>query len=150
VTAPILIRDEAELLAAVRARLIELNITYETLDAAAVLPERYSSKLLCSPPIKHMGPAMLWNVLGTLGLKVSLVATDVPTYMRERLTPREQAPQPVGKRRLDFSVTRSFLRKIGSKGGKARAAIASKKRRLSRINRRNALMRWHKPQTSEG
>ena len=145
-TGPILIRDEAELLAAIRARLIELNVTYETLDAAAVLPERYSSKLLCSPPIKHMGPAMLWNVLGTLGLKVSLVATDVPTYMRERLTPREHAPQPVGKRRLTVSFTRAWMRKIGSKGGKARAAIASKKRRLSRINRRNALKRWHKPE----
>jgi hypothetical protein len=150
VTPPILIRDEDELLDAIRARLVELNITYDTLDAVALLPERYTSKLLCRPPIKHAGALTLWNILGTLGFKISLVATDVPTYMRERLTPREHPPQPTGKRRIDFSLTRAFMRKIGRKGGKARAAIASKKRRLSRINRLNALKRWHKPQTSEG
>jgi hypothetical protein len=147
---PLLVCNEEELLDAIRQRLNELQITYDTLDSVAMLPERYTSKLLCRPPIKHAGALTLWNILGTLGFKISLVATDVPTYMRERLTPREHAPQPVGKRRLTVSFTRAWMRKIGSKGGKARAAIASKKRRLSRINRRNALKRWHKPQTSEG
>jgi hypothetical protein len=47
---PLLVRNEDDLLAAIRARLIELNITYETLDSVAVLPERYASKLLCDPP----------------------------------------------------------------------------------------------------
>jgi hypothetical protein len=145
-TAPVLIGNEEELLDAIRARLNELQITYDTLDAVAALPERYTSKLLCRPPIKHAGAVTLWSILGTLGFKISLVASDVPTYMRERLTPREHAPQPVGKRRLTVSFTRAWMRKIGSKGGKARGAIASKKRRLSRINRRNALKRWHKPE----
>ena len=38
VTAPLLVRNEDELLAAIRARLIELNITYDCLDCVALLP----------------------------------------------------------------------------------------------------------------
>jgi hypothetical protein len=97
-----------------------------------------------------MGQAMLWTVLGTLGLKVSLVATDVPTYMRELLTPREHPPQPTGKRRLAFRLTHHWMKKIGRLGGKASGAARIRKRRISRINRRNALKRWHKPGISEG
>jgi hypothetical protein len=55
-----------------------------------------------------------------------------------------------GKRRLTISLTRDFLRKIGRKGGKRRAAIAREKKRRSDIYRRNALKRWHKPQISVG
>ena len=135
-------------MAAIRARCAELQITYETLDAVAVLPERYCSKLLCDPPIKHMGALTLWNILGTLGFEISLVASDVPTYMRERLTLRDHPPQAVGQRRLVQSFTRAFMRKIGRKGAKVTNAIRKRKKRLSVINRRNALKRWHKPKIS--
>ena len=148
-SAPQIIRNEAELLAAIRARCAELQITYETLDVVAVLPERYASKLLCDPPIKHMGALTLWNILGTLGFEISLVATDVPTYMRERLTMREHPPQPVGQRRLVQSFTRAFMRKIGRKGGKSSAANAKRRKLLSSKRRKAALLRWHKPKIGE-
>jgi hypothetical protein len=155
VTAPLLVRNEEELLDAIRARLIEVNITYETLDCVAVLPERYSSKLLCRPPIKHAGALTLWNILGTLGFEISLVATDVPQHLRDRMTAREQAPQSAGsKPRIYFNLTHRFMRKIGRLGGQrsgeARRARASAKQAVSEMKRRAALKRWHKPEISEG
>jgi hypothetical protein len=149
--APVLIRDERELIAALRERLRELGITYETLDTAALLPDGYASKILCEHPVRRMGALSMWSILGTLGYEIALVHNpDLLARFRDKLVTREHPPQAHGKRRLDFSVTRAFMRKIGRKGGKARAAAARKRKRLSDLNRRKALKRWHKPKIGEG
>jgi hypothetical protein len=148
--APVLIRDEPELLAAIRARCAELQITYETLDTVAVLPDGYSSKILCAHPVKRMGALTLWSVLGTLGFDISLVPHDIPAHIRERMPVRKHPPQESGRRRISFDLTLAFMRKIGRKGALARNAAARKRKRLSDLNRRKALKRWHPPEISEG
>ena len=151
VTAPILISDEDELLDAIRARLNELQITYDTLDAVALLPERYTSKLLCQPPLKHAGALTLWSILGTLGFDISLVPHDIPAHIRERLIVRKRPPQASGRPPpVKYTLTHQFLKKIGRLGAAKSHAVASKKRHISEVNRANALKRWHKPQISEG
>jgi hypothetical protein len=148
--APVLIRDERELIAALRERLRELGITYETLDTAALLPDGYASKILCEHPVRRMGALSMWSILGTLGYEIALVHNpDLLARFRDKLVTREHPPQAHGKRRLTISLTRAFLRKIGRKGGKARAAAARKRKRLSDLNRRKALKRWHKPKMGE-
>jgi hypothetical protein len=140
-------RDENEVLAIIRARLHELQITYSTLDEVALLPERYAAKLLCDPPMKHMGAFMLWNVLGTLGFEISLVPHEIPAHIRERLTVREHKPQAVGRKpAVTYRLTHVFLRKIARLGGQARAANASRRKAISEVRRKAALKRWHKPQ----
>jgi hypothetical protein len=145
--ATLTVRNEAELLAAIRARCNELQITYETLDVVAVLPERYASKLLCDPPIKHMGALTLWNVLGTLGFQISLVPDEIPAHIREKMIVRKHPPQSTGSRgRVKFSFTHRFMRKIarlgGLKSGQVRHARSIKKRERSRIARTAAIVRW--------
>jgi hypothetical protein len=49
------VRTYDELLAALRARTDELQITRDTIDAVGGLPDRYAVKLLCPHPIKIMG-----------------------------------------------------------------------------------------------
>jgi hypothetical protein len=145
----VMVRDEPDLCRVIRERCAELQITYETLEAVTLMPSGYASKLLCEHPVKHMGAAMLWTVLGTLGFEIGLVTTDVPAHLRARMPVREHAPQTQGKRRLSVSLTLAFMSKIGRKGGKARAAAARKRKCLSDLNRRKALTRWHKPEISE-
>jgi hypothetical protein len=152
----VMVRNEADLRAVIRARCNELQITYETLDVVAVLPERYASKLLCEPPLKHMGAVTLWSVLGTLGYRISLVHDEeLLTRFRDKLVVREHPPQSTGSRgRVKFSFTHRFMRKIarlgGLKSGQVRHARSIKKQERSRIARTAALKRWHKPEISEG
>jgi hypothetical protein len=147
----LLIHDERELIAAIRARLVELNITYSALDLAALLPDGYTSKLLAPEPMKHMGGLVLWSVLGTLGYRIALVHDEeLLARFRARLTPRERAPQASGRAPpVTYALTHQFLRKIGRLGAAKSHAVASKKRHISKVNRANALKRWHKPEISE-
>jgi hypothetical protein len=147
----LMVRDEAALLAAIRARLIELNITYGCLDDVALLPEGYTSKLLCQPPLKHAGALTLWSILGTLGFDISLVPHDIPAHIRERLIARKCPPQASGRKpAVEYRLTHVFLRKIARLGGQARAANASRRKAISEVRRKAALKRWHKPEISEG
>jgi hypothetical protein len=143
----VLVRDEPDLCRVIRERCAELQITYSTLDVVALLPDGYSSKVLAEHPTKHMGALTLWAVLGTLGYRIGLVHDEeLLARFRDKLVPREHPPQAQAKRRLTVSLTLAFMRKIGRKGGKARAAAARKRKRLSDLNRRKALKRWHKPE----
>jgi hypothetical protein len=147
----VLVRDEPDLCRVIRERCAELQITLETLDTAALLPDGYASKLLCEHPVKHMGALALWSILGTLGYRIGLVHDEeLLARFRDKLVPREHPPQAQGKRRCQFDLTLDFMRKIGRKGGKASSAAARKRKRLSDLNRRKALKRWRKPQISEG
>jgi hypothetical protein len=148
----VVVHDERELIAAIRARLVELDISYDTLDTAALLPDGYTGKLLAPEPIKHAGALTLWNILGTLGYRIALIHDpDLLARFRDKLVTRERPPQSVGRpRRVKYSLTRRFLKKIGRLGAQAHAANASRKRAISEVRRQAALKRWHKPEVSEG
>ena len=128
----VMVHDERELLAAIRARCNELQITYDTLDAVAVLPDGYASKLLCEHPVKHMGTLTMWNVLGTLGYRIALIHDpDLLARFRDKLVVRKCPPQSTGSRgRVKINFTYRFMRKIarlgGLKSGQVRHAQASK------------------------
>jgi hypothetical protein len=147
----VLVHDERELIAAIRARLVELNVTHTALDAAALLPDGYAGKLLAPEPMKHIGSVSFWSILGTLGYRIALVHDEeLLARFRDRLTPRERPPQAVGRPPpVTYTLTHRFLKKIGRLGAAKSHAAASKRKRLSEINRRKAFKRWHKPEISE-
>jgi hypothetical protein len=148
VAAPLIIKNEDQLLAAIRARCAELQITYETLDVVAMLPDGYASKLLCDHPVKHMGALTMWSILGTLGYRIGLVHDEeLLARFCDKLVARKCPPQSTGsKGRVKFNFTHRFLRKIGRLGGQrsgqVRRARACAKQAVSEMKRRAALARW--------
>jgi hypothetical protein len=74
-------RDYAQLVAALRAWIAELNVAGETIDDVAGLPLRYTAKLLGPAQLKGIGPISMGPLLGALGLKL-VVAVDHETLAR--------------------------------------------------------------------
>jgi hypothetical protein len=52
----------------IRDRIVELDITYRTVDALAGFTETYTSKLLAPVPLKRMSVDSLFSILGALAL----------------------------------------------------------------------------------
>ena len=67
------VRNYDDLVAAIRARRDELEVTHETIDTVSGVASGYASKLLADPPIKRRGMISLSAVLGALGLMLVVV-----------------------------------------------------------------------------
>lgn len=112
--------DYGALLRVIRQRVAELGITHETLDEVSGLQSGYASKLLSDPPVRRMGPIILFLVLQSLGLALTVTEDPIGLQsLRHRLTPRKVA------RRFDHragSITfdRDHFRRIGRMGAAAR------------------------------
>jgi hypothetical protein len=112
------VRDYDELIAAIRTRRDELQVTHETIG----IPSGYASKLLTDPPIKRMGMISLGPMLGALGLM--LVVVEDPAALsrvrgrlvNRRYPPHQRASAPALRHaqwRLDVSLRTS--RRCGTK-----------------------------------
>jgi hypothetical protein len=154
-TAPagvVLVHDEADLLAAIRARLDELETTYAGLDAAAGLPDRFASKLLCDPPMRRISSMTLWLILPALGYDIGLIhnadaLNRVKGLLSKRKLPHHRPPSmiTIARRRVSpwlFNSERA--RKNGRLGGLARAAKRRANAAISKVRRQGALARWSK------
>jgi hypothetical protein len=88
-----MIHSMEELLAALRARRDELQLTHTTIDAIAGWPDGYCGKLMCVPPVKNLGWQSLELALGSLGIAL-IVVEDVEqaAKVRSRWIPRERPP----------------------------------------------------------
>jgi hypothetical protein len=98
---PTPIRSYDDLIEVARRRMMELLITYETLDAVSGVQSGYGAKLLCPGRIKTFGPMSFCAIMGALGIK--LVAVEDPeavARLRHRWTPR-QAPRANWRTPLD-------------------------------------------------
>jgi hypothetical protein len=88
--------DYEGFLDAIRQRVADLNITHETLDAVSGLQTGYSSKLLAKPPIRRIGPLVLYVVLQSLGMKIALVEDrEALRAVASRLVPRKVPRVPM-------------------------------------------------------
>lgn len=81
------VRSYAELHAAIRARVEELDVSRLCLDDAAGFTGGYASKLLAPRPTKLMGKMSLGIMLGALGL--ALVVVEDPVALA-RIKPKLQ------------------------------------------------------------
>jgi hypothetical protein len=78
------VRTYAQLIAVLRARSDELEITRAITDDAACLPPGYAAKLLSRTPVKALGPNSMGAVLGVLGLALVVVEDARPVALPKR------------------------------------------------------------------
>lgn len=83
-----IVRSYHQLVAVLRSRADELEITRETIDTEAKMPPRYSAKLLSPTPIKNLGPNSLGALLGVLGLALVVVEDVMP----KKALPKRKRP----------------------------------------------------------
>lgn len=67
------VRSYHELIAVLRTRADELDLTREAIEVGANLQPGYAAKLLAQVPIKGLGPLSLGPLLGILGLKLVVI-----------------------------------------------------------------------------
>jgi hypothetical protein len=86
-----------EILQAIREHIAELDITFESVDEIAGFPARYTSKLLCTPPIKTMSVHTMFALLGAIGLRIAPAADSAALEKLRRhsqwATHRYRGPQ---------------------------------------------------------
>jgi hypothetical protein len=141
------------LIAALRTRIAELDISYATVDTIAGWTDGYASKVLAPEPSvgskskRAMGPMSFDVMLGTLAIKLAVLPD--PEQLRHikanrYFVHREQAPPLLASTKHDYIVQRKTLemmRQMAPNGGRARAARLTPLQR-SRIARKAARARW--------
>src|SRR6476619_2900186 len=75
-----MIHSMEELLAALRARRDQLQLTHERLDWIAGWPSGYAGKLFCEPAIKNLGWQSLGLALDSMG--IALVVVEKPEQIK--------------------------------------------------------------------
>lgn len=88
------LRSLADVLAALRARRCELDITFETLDEIAGWPARYGAKLFCDPPVKNLGWTSLGLAQGALGTCLLMVEDAEAIKLVQSRWIRRERPLP--------------------------------------------------------
>jgi hypothetical protein len=86
------ITDYDDLLAALRARADELEISRETIDHIAGFPDRYAGKILSLSHPRRIGLRSLGPILSALGMKLIAVADDSALERnRSRMVKRDKS-----------------------------------------------------------
>jgi hypothetical protein len=91
---PRIVRSREEIVAVLRERREELNISYETIDAVAGWADGYASKIFAPTPMKNLGPSSLAAILGALALGIARVELiedpEQAARVGKRWTPRKR------------------------------------------------------------
>jgi hypothetical protein len=141
--------DYHGLLEALRLRAHERKVALSGDDAAVVagLPHKYLAKLIGSNPVRRIGMTSLGAVLGVLAVKCILVEDpDADKWLQKQAARfgkglKQRNENLVRDDATHRTFTHRFMRKIGKKGGRARALkLTSKQRKASA--RKAALVRW--------
>jgi len=131
-----------QMLAALRARVNELQLNGERFDEFAGLPRGYLSKLIGAKPIRRLGMTSFAPVLAGLGLRLLVIEDNAATErLKNRLPPRNQSY--VRSVAVHGHLTTRFLQKIGRKGGENSRKYLGK-RMVKQLARKAALARWHR------
>ena len=131
-----------QMLAALRARVNELQVNGERFDEYCGLPKGYLSKLIGTKPIRRLGMTSFAPVLAGLGLRLLVIEDQEATErLKNCLQPRNQSY--VRSVAVHTNLTTRFLRKIGAKGGENSRKYLGK-RLVKQLARRAAAARWQK------
>jgi hypothetical protein len=149
------IRSYDELIEAIRARILELNTTGESVDYVAGLPLRYCAKLLAPQRVRTIGSKSLAPLLGALGLALVVVEDEEQlARIRHRLEPRKKkaiemrsAMRPDAKPTNGWGLWMNAMRCLALSDAQrsASARHAAKMRwRRKHAAKIAAAARWHK------
>lgn len=161
------IRSMPELIAALRARRDELQITHATIEDIGLLPDGYVSKVLGAKPIKNIGPKALEGLLYGLGAVLSLAPNPhLHKSVADKMAIKRKRPVKTGPLSMPLSIQNEvpvvlqitpdlqrqlrdseFMRAIGKSGGKRRMKTMGKRAR-QRAASHAARMRWAKRATA--
>jgi hypothetical protein len=131
-----------QMLAALRARVAELQISGARFDEYVGLPRGYLSKLVGANPVRKLGMTSFAPVLAGLGLRLLVIEDpDATDRLKNRLLPRNENYVRGGVTYL--ALTTRFMQKIGRKGAQARVDNSTKEQRREWA-RRAAIARWRK------
>lgn len=132
------VRTYAELMSAIRRRLFDLDLSYETLDAIAGWTDTYATKLLAPDPAKHLGPMSFDLIFPALALKIGLIhdAEQLQRLRKHQNFRRRKLPPRNEPLSMPLSMT-----DLGRKGGLRRAMKISRRQRKA-IARAAARARW--------
>jgi hypothetical protein len=141
------------LIAALRARIAELGISYATLDAIAGWTDTYATKLLAEEPQKYFGPMSFDAMLGSLGIKIALVEDPAKLEKVKKnrdFVPRQLALPTTGKHAYVVQrKTRENMREMSREAARARMEKIPPRKR-SALARKAAKARWRKPRVEAG
>lgn len=145
-------RHYAELVAACRKRVAELDITHAELDHLAGLQDGYASKLLCEPPMKRMGPLTMFLVFEALGMQVAFqddsAALDrIKTRLVRRMFPRRMPGRSVHDPMI-IVLQPDLLAKARRRGGENSRKYMGR-RQAKRIAKQAARIRWAKVRAAD-
>jgi hypothetical protein len=133
------------MLAALRARVNELQINGERFDEYSGLPRGYLSKLIGARPIRRLGMTSFAPVLAGLGLRLLVIEDQEATErLKNCFPPRNQSY--VRSVAVHGHLTTRFLQKIGRNGGENSRVNLSKRLR-KQLARKAAFARWRKSAT---
>ena len=134
--------DYNEMIAVLRARAAELNLSGPSIDSLSGLPDRYAQKLLGPHQIRRLGLSSLGPFLGALAVRCLIVEDKAALEkLRGRITPRQV--QYVRNGAVHLQLTTRFLQKIGRKGGENSRKYLGK-RLIKQLARKAAAARWRK------
>lgn len=136
------VRNYDDLQAAMRARAEQLNISRIEIDRRGKMPEGHAAKLLAPHPSRYLGVKSMAKLLDALGLE--LLAVERSDWHRIEGKRDASSVRIHGIAKYAY-WTPQFVRKIGAKGGIARAKKLSPFRRRQ-IARRAIKARWHPDQ----
>jgi hypothetical protein len=110
---PRIVTSREEIVAVLRERRDELNISHETIDAVAGWADGYASKIFAPTPMKNLGPTSLAAILGALALGIARVVLiedpEQAARVSSRWTQRKRktSPRCVVSSQLSFTLTGS-------------------------------------------
>jgi hypothetical protein len=122
------IRNYSDLLALLRSRAEELELTRLAIDKLARLQSGYAAKLFSPMPPKRITSEVMEFLLPALGLK--LIAVEDPESL-EQIKKHgfvRHAERVDRGAAIRVDLTRNFMRKIGRKGGLAKAALRRRRK----------------------
>jgi hypothetical protein len=149
---PVVVGSIEQLLAALRARRDELEISNETIDAISGLSDRHTSKLLAANyPSRNLGPVSFPLILAALGLGVATITVSEDPEAIKRVEGRwvHWRRHPYGSPRVSLSAAAIehakplVLRANCKSANEARNRILSSEDR-SKIARIASKARWRK------
>jgi hypothetical protein len=136
------------LLAAIRRRINELEVSYETVEAVNGIQSGYTTKILGNPPAKRVQLYTAFLLIEALGLRVRLEEDpDLAERLRHWWTKRRLTKAvmlPAGRIK-EFPP--DFYRYISRLGNEARSRKISPSRR-SELARHAAMARWRRHRES--
>lgn len=141
--------DYDGLIAVLRDRVTELNITHATLDNLTGLQSGYCGKILGQLGVRSLGPISLGPMLQALAVKMVIVedveaAQKMAPRWEKRVRPDYNASREarIGKKLIRRAFP-AFLMELSRLGNEARRTKL-KSRERSRIARLAARARWNK------